>query len=96
MTLRHITAAEVRHQQKERDREREIKRKQKRRKENLTDRESEIGIFSMLSFDFASSSFLALLVNKSYRKKLIKAKLKVFYFAVKKFKTIFCLLSSAM
>ena len=54
------------------------------------EREREIGIFSMIGFDSETSSFLALLVNKSYRKKLTKAKFKKhFKFAVKKFKTVF-------
>ena len=72
MTLRHLTAAEVRHQQeREREREREIKRERERQK-SQTDREQkrerERGIFPMMGFDYATSSFLALLVNKSYRK----------------------------
>ena len=32
-------------------------------------REQELGIFSMMRFESANSSFLALLVIKSYRKK---------------------------
>ena len=58
MTLRHITAAEVRHQQRERDKT----RTRKSRKRTLTDREK--GIFSVTKFYSATSSFLALLVNK--------------------------------
>ena len=61
MKLRHITSAEVLHQQKEIDKT----STRKRRKGTLTDREKEIGIFSMMGFDSATSSFLALLVNKS-------------------------------
>ena len=55
-----------------------------------------MGIFSMMRFDYATSSFLVLLINKSY-KKTEKGKIrktKVFDFAVKKIKTIFCLESS--
>ena len=51
----------------------------KRSKETRTnrerERERETGIFSMMGFDNATSSFLALLVNKSYSK-LKKEKLK--------------------
>ena len=80
MTLRHITAAEVRHQQIERDRvrekerEREIKREAEREKKKRkpTDRERKIGIFSMIGFDSSISCFLALLINKPYRKKTEK------------------------
>ena len=77
MTTRHITAAEVRHQQ---NRVREIKHEREReeKKPEPTVREKEIGIFFMIGFDSATSSFLALLVNKSYRKKQKKAILKKF------------------
>ena len=47
-------------------------------------REKEIGIFFMMGFDSATSSFLALLVNKSYRKKQKKAILKKFSTSHKK------------
>ena len=62
----------------ERDRVREIngerkeERKSKRQRER--EREIELEIFFMLGFNSAASSFLALLVNKSYRKKNWKAK----------------------
>ena len=53
-----------------------------------------MGKFSTMGFDIATSSFLALLVNKSYRKTK-KAKLKkVFNFAVKNSKTFYCLKNS--
>ena len=70
MTLRHITAADVRHQQRERESERERKTANKKEKErNLNrNREKETVISSMFGFDTATSSFLTLLVNKSYRK----------------------------
>ena len=74
MTLRLITAAEVRHKRREREREkREIERERdktgtrKGRKGALTDREKETGIFSMMGFDSATSSFQALLINISYK-----------------------------
>ena len=38
--------------------------------------EKETGISSMIGFDNATSSFLTLLINKSYRKKLKKVKSK--------------------
>ena len=67
MSLRHITAGEVRYQ-RERERERE-KTKMRKRKENLTDREKEIGTFFMMEFDSSVlASVLALLVNKSLEK----------------------------
>ena len=111
MTSCHITAAEVRHQQKssgerererERERESEIKRERERegRKRQPTEREREreiereLGIFSMMRFDSKTSSFLDLLVTKSYRKKLKvqNSKEKFPHFAVEKmFKNIFCL-----
>ena len=52
MTSRHITAAEVRHQQK-------IKEKE---------RERELEIFSMMGFDSAILGFLAFLVIQSNKK----------------------------
>ena len=90
MTLRHIAAAEVRHQQRERERD----KTRKRRKGNLTKREKQTGISSIIGFDNATSSFLTLLINRSY-KKLKKAKSKgVFMFSIKKVRTIFYLESS--
>ena len=75
MTLSHITAAEVRHQQREREREDRVRERERlnvneKEKEgnHKRQREKEIGIFSMIGFDSATSSFLALLVNNSYRK----------------------------
>ena len=58
------------HRERERDIVGEIKRKQetKRKKPQPTEREREIGIFYM-RFDSATSTFLALLVIKPYRKK---------------------------
>ena len=73
VTLRHITAAEVRNQQRERERER-LNVNKKEKNSNRT-RENETGISSMIGFDNATSSFLTLLIKKSYRK-LKKAKLK--------------------
>ena len=57
---------------RERDRvrgERDTTRTKKRRKQTPThtQREKEIGKFSMVGFDSSTSSFLALLVNKSNR-----------------------------
>ena len=52
----------------ERERERDRERERKREK---------IGIFSMMGFDSATSSFLDLLVHKSY-KKTEKGKIKKF------------------
>ena len=67
MTLRHIPAAEMRHQQRVRERERAREREMNEKvgKENPTDtqRERERGIFSTMGL---KSSFLASLVNKSY------------------------------
>ena len=64
MTLRHITADEVRHQQKrERERERERDKTRKRRNATLTGRERKRGISSMIGFDTATFSFLTLLIN---------------------------------
>ena len=63
VTLRHITTAEVRHQQRERERERErVKDKKSTRKKRNPNRqrEKETRIFSMIVFDSATSSFLAL------------------------------------
>ena len=68
ITLRYILEAEVRHQQRERERERDKTWTRKRRKGTLTEREKETGISSMIGFDTATSSFLTLLINKSYRK----------------------------
>ena len=69
VTLRHITAAEVRNQQKERvreiKRERERERKEPQPKEREREREKETGLYSMIGFDTATSSFdTANLVNK--------------------------------
>ena len=49
---------------------REIKPEREREgnKTQSTERERELGIFSMMRFDSATSSFLALLVIKSYKK----------------------------
>ena len=63
-----------------------MKEKEKVRNPNRK-REKETGIFSMIGFDTAASSFLTLLIKKSYREKL-KAKLKSFQLCNKKFKTI--------
>ena len=68
MTLRHIRAAEVRHQQKKSERERQSWNVNEQEKEKNPNRKREIGIFSMVGFDSATSSFLALLVIISYRK----------------------------
>ena len=38
------------------------------KKETPTDRKSELEVFSMITFDSATSHFLALLIIKSYRK----------------------------
>ena len=78
MRSHHITAADERHQQKssggERESERDKTRTRKKRKETATyrerERERELGIFSMMRFDSATFSFLALLLIKSYRKKI--------------------------
>ena len=81
MISSHKTAAEVRHKKrvKEREREREsegyiyiyiyiyiynVNEKEKERNPNRQ-RTKEIGTFSMIRFDSATSSFLALLVIKS-------------------------------
>ena len=73
MMLRHITAAEMGHQQKrererererERDRVREIKREREREGEQPLPAERDIGIFSIMGFDSATSRFLASLVSK--------------------------------
>ena len=73
--LRHVKAAEARHKQRERERdserERGIKRERERGKKPLAT-ENERGIFSMMGFDAATSSFLALLVDKSKRLKNAK------------------------
>ena len=62
MTLRHITAAEMRNQH----REREIKREQEGegKEPQPKKREKETGISSMIEFDIATSRFLTLLINK--------------------------------
>ena len=96
MTSRHITAAEVRHQQrvKERERERERKRKIKReaeregKKRQLTQRDRGLGIFSMMRFYTTTSSFLALLVTKS-QKKTISAKFRRKVYTYRSSKTFF-------
>ena len=71
MMSRHITAAEVRHQLrvKERERERKIKceREREGKKPQATERERELGIFSIMLFDSATFSF-TLLVIKSNKK----------------------------
>ena len=69
MTLRHIPAAEMRHQQRvreresERERERDERESGERKPNRHTHRERERGIFSTMGLN---SSFLASLVNKSY------------------------------
>ena len=71
---------------------REITRdREKQTKETTTtrERERELGIFSMIRFASSTSSFLALLVIKPYRKKR-KCKIQKFpHFAVKMFKPLF-------
>ena len=68
MTLRHISVASTK-RERERERERVGERERdktctrKRRQETLTNKET--GIFSMMGFDSATSSFPALLVNKT-------------------------------
>ena len=76
VTLRYITAAEVRNQQKEREikREREIEGKEPQPKE----REGYRNIFHDWIRHCNLISFLTLLINKSYRKRLKKTKLKKF------------------
>ena len=75
MTSRHITAAEVRDQQKsyrkrkrERERERKLKREQEKEENhngpNEGERETALGKLSVMRFDSASFSVLDLLVNK--------------------------------
>ena len=81
-SLRHITAAEVRHQQKESVRKIKREREREGKKPQPTEREAEIEIFSMMGFDSANSSSQALLVNK-YKKLSTKLKTKVFNFTVK-------------
>ena len=69
-----------------------------KRKETLTDTErKEIGILSTMGFDSATSSFLALLANRSHvKKKQKKGKTKkTFQLRSKKVNTIFCLESSS-
>ena len=72
MTLRHITRAEVQHQ-KESESERKFEREREGKYPNRErEQEGELGMFSMMGFDSATSIFLALLVKKSYSKKLKK------------------------
>ena len=72
MASRHITAAEVRHQQKnEGERERERLNASENKERNASQHrksERELEIFSMMRFDSTTSSFLNLLVFQSYRK----------------------------
>ena len=70
MTSRHITAAEVQHQKILRKDSGEIKRAQERegKKSQPPERERALVILSMMIFDSATSSFLALLVIKPYKK----------------------------
>ena len=70
----------------ERERKRE-NMKEKEWKKSNRQREREIGIFCMMVFVSATSSFLALLVDRSYRKKKPKkanVKTKVFNFTLNK------------
>ena len=77
----------VKERERERERERDTNPNQQR------EREKEVVIFSILRFDSATSSFLALSVIKSFRKNLKSAKSqtkKIPDFAVPEmFKTIF-------
>ena len=80
----------------EREKEKKKERNPNQEREREREREKEIGIFTLMDFDSGASSFLALLMNKSF-KKLEKAKLKakVSDFAVKKvqkhfFSRMFC------
>ena len=71
--------------EREREKVREIKRQQKRKgnkpqptnRERERERERERGKFSMMRFDSATSSFLALLVIKSYKKLKVQDSKKV-------------------
>ena len=90
VTLRHITAAEVRNEQREREREREreIKREREREGKEPQPKEREENI---IGFDTATSSFLTLLISKSYKKtEEGKIKEKVLNSKIKKIKIIFC------
>ena len=62
MTLRHITSAELRHQQKGRERD---KTRMRKRKENTTDREreKEIGKLSTMRFDLTELSRQKIVLN---------------------------------
>ena len=91
VTLRHITAAEERNQLKER--EREIKREREKKTKGTPTEREETGISSMIGFDTATSSFLALLINNHIKTEKDKIK-KVLNSAIKEIKTIFCLESS--
>ena len=72
-----------------REREREIKR-EREGKEPQPKEKKDTGISSLIRFDTATFSILTLLINKSYRKKLKKAKLKRFELRNQKIQTIFC------
>ena len=63
----------------EKEKERNLNRK----------REKETEIFSMIGFDTATSIFLTLLINKSYRKKTEKGKKKDLKSAIKNSKPFF-------
>ena len=93
-------AADARHQQelwKERNSVREIKLGRAREGGTLNDRQRALGTFSIIIFDSATSSFLALLVIKSYRKKLKRFKRTAYRFRSEKMlRTIFRLRSSVM
>ena len=54
----------------------EKERKPNRKRERERERERKTGISSMIGFDTATSSFLNLLINILYRKKMKKAKSK--------------------
>ena len=101
MTSLHITAASTKELRRERERERErdrerlnVSEKEKEKTSANTERARDLGIFSMMRFDSTTSTFLNLLVTKSYRKKLKvrNSKEKFPHFAVKyRFKIILCL-----
>ena len=59
--------------------------KEKNKKETPSNTERELGVFSMTSFDNTTSSFLALLVTKSYKLKVQNSEEKFPHNAVKKF-----------
>ena len=67
VTLRHITAAEMRNQQREREREREIKREPERegKEPQPKEREGDRNIFHDWIRHCNLTSFLTLLINKS-------------------------------